>query len=153
MSYIIPQEYSERRICSYSLCARPKTHFEDAIYFLMSKLNKDLRMEIFLIEPYCFLIFFIRYPFFGLFSKYVKLHINNLEWHHVSWFLSDIIEYEERRMPSFGLELFNDLWDICPKSLHADIKGNELNSRWYAENELFVLLERISKVEKSCTGK
>lgn len=147
--HLIIEEYDNRTIFPYNLIPRPQLHFEEAIYFLMSKLNEDKRMEILLKKPYSFLCIFLRYPFFGIFSKYVNLLISELRWQHISLILYDIHVLEKLKIPLFGLELFNNLWHICPQSVKADIKDNEENSVWYTESELLSLLERIRQAEES----
>ncbi|GFY47248.1 hypothetical protein TNIN_153761 [Trichonephila inaurata madagascariensis] len=120
-------QYCEKAIHAYDLNPRPDTHYEDAMYFLMSKLDEDTRMQILRSDSFCLVAFFRRYPFLGVLSKYAGLLINDLEWNHISWLLFEIIRTEKYEMPSFDLDLFDDLWRACPQSVKADIKNNSLN--------------------------
>ncbi|GFR24324.1 hypothetical protein TNCT_464731 [Trichonephila clavata] len=145
---LVAVQYGDKVIRAHDLNPRPDVHYEDAMYFVMSRLNEDTRMQVLRSDSFCLLTFFRKYPFLGLFNKYVRLLINYLQWNHISWLLSEIIQTEKCRMPSFDLNLFDDLWCACSRSVRANIKNNSLNSRFYSEPDLLLLHERIKKTEK-----
>ncbi|GFS51798.1 hypothetical protein TNIN_268581 [Trichonephila inaurata madagascariensis] len=141
--HLIADQCHETVIHRAPIYARPDEHLEDAVYFLLSKLNEHERMQFLRKSPYKLLRLFLNYPFFGIFSTYVKLLIEDLEWQDISLLLNYIHTLEKLRTHFFGLSLFNDLWRICPQSAKTDIKTNNENHELYAESDFLSLLERI----------
>ncbi|GFV84991.1 hypothetical protein TNCV_838651 [Trichonephila clavipes] len=146
-AHLIAEEYESRTIWQFPFYRRRNAFFEDAIYFLLSKLNEHKRMQFLRKSPYKFLRMFLTYPFYGIFSTYVKLLIDDLEWRHIRLLLNSIFALERLHIFLFGLHLFDDLWRICPQAAKTDIRTNTENDVLQGERDFLELLERINRAE------
>ncbi|GFW70430.1 hypothetical protein TNCV_4915501 [Trichonephila clavipes] len=144
-AHFIAEQYENRTIRQFPINKRQNDLFVDAIYFLLSKLNEHRRMQFLQKSPYKFLCMFLRYPFFGIFSTYVNLLIDDLEWQHIRLLLNSIFALERLQIFLFGLHLFDDLWRICPQAAKTDIRTNTENEVLQGEMDFLELLERINR--------
>ncbi|GFT28601.1 hypothetical protein NPIL_651031 [Nephila pilipes] len=125
-------------------------HFTDALYFLLSKLNKTQRMNVLNKHSFIVLLTFLRYPFYGIFSKYIKILIKKLPWYFTLIILNRICTLEKKNAHFFGLKLFEDLFFNCPQNQKVDIMGNEDFLKLVLNDEQFFNLhERIRKAEEN----
>ncbi|GFV11002.1 hypothetical protein TNCV_51001 [Trichonephila clavipes] len=146
-AHLIAEQYENRTIVQIPINVRHNDLFVDAIYFLLSKLNEHRRMQFLRNSPYEFLCMFLRYPFYGIFSTYVNLLIDDLEWQHIRLLLNSIFALEILQISFFGLHLFDDLWRICPAAAKTDIRTNTENDVLQGKMDFFELLERINRAD------
>ncbi|GFV85008.1 hypothetical protein TNCV_838821 [Trichonephila clavipes] len=144
---LIAEQYKQRTIWQFPINVRQNDLFVDAIFFLLSKLNEHRRMQFLRNSPYEFLCMFLSYPFYGIFSTYVNLLIDDLEWKHIRLLLKSIFALERLQISFFGLHLFDDLWRICPQAAKTDIKTNTENDVLQGKMDFLELLERINRAE------
>ncbi|GFY47488.1 hypothetical protein TNIN_459081 [Trichonephila inaurata madagascariensis] len=105
-----------------ALPARLEEQRCDALYFLLSRLNGNVRDNILRQNAFLVLNNFLRYPFFGLFDKYATLLVSHLKEDNTLHLIRRIVVLQFRNEHLFGYELFKDFWSICPEEHKTYVK-------------------------------
>ncbi|GFQ94439.1 hypothetical protein TNCT_690151 [Trichonephila clavata] len=149
--YLLDQldQRSDKRVTLQGcLSVRPPEHYSDSTYFLLSRLSENQRNMILPEHYIAVLRNFLRYPFFGLFSKYIKIWRGNFSQRNFYNLLEGIVKARASKAYTFEYDLFADLWNVCPQVYREEIIY-EAKTRYqgWSDYTAKLILEKIENAQ------
>ncbi|GFX17216.1 uncharacterized protein TNCV_2857391 [Trichonephila clavipes] len=120
--YLVEGPYTHRTR-SYFLPITPEEHYNDSTYFLLSRLDEEQRNAILPGRYTAVMLNFLKYPFYGLFSRYGKIWRSHFSWKDLNHLLIKILILRSLNTNFFEYHLFADLWRSCPEAYKLAIRN------------------------------